>query len=134
MAVVLLGAALGLFGGGLLSDGEANAGDELTVKYPRFLRAHSPFELTIDWLPRRGEATVWISRAFLDRFEIAEIQPAPSAVTVGRDRIYYAFGASEPHARVAVTFRLRAEGGGAFRGRLGSDDDLDVEVRQFAFP
>jgi len=134
MAIALLAAAAGLFGGGGLSDSEARAGDELTVKYPRFFRAHGPFELAVDWLPRHQQASLWISRAFLDDFEIVEIQPIPSAVTASRDRIYYAFGESEPSARVGVTFRLRSERGGTFRGRIGSADDLDVEIRQFAFP
>jgi len=134
MAIALLGAAAGLFGGGGLSDSEARAGDELTVKYPRFFRAHGPFALTVEWLPRQQQASLWISRAFLDDFEIAGIQPAPSAITASRDRIYYAFGASEPTFRVGVTFRLKSERGGSFRGCIGSGDDLAVEIRQFAYP
>jgi hypothetical protein len=135
MAVALVSAAAGLFGGGgVLSESEARAGDDLTVKYPRFFRAHGPFELAVDWLPRQQQASLWISRAFLDDFEVAGIQPAPSGVTASRDRIYYAFAASEPGTRIGVTFRLKSDRGGAFRGRIGSADDRDVEIRQFAFP
>lgn len=134
MGIALFAAAMGLFGGGAFSDSEARAGKELTVKYPRFFRAHGPFELTVDWLPRQQPASLWISRAFLSDFEIAEIQPTPSAVTASGDRIYYAFGASEPSARVGVTFRLKSERGGVFRAHIGSGDDLDVEIQQFAFP
>jgi hypothetical protein len=134
MAAALLCAGAGLFGGGWLSDAEATAGDQLTVKYPRFARAHAPIELAVDWLPRQQEASLWIARAFLDGFEVAEIRPTPSTVTVGHDRIYYTFRTSQPSARVSVTFRLRPAHGGMFRGRIGSDDDLDVEIRQFAFP
>ena len=134
MAGVLLGAGAGLFGGGLLSGGEATAGDELTVTYPRFARAHAPFDLAVEWLPRQLEASLWVSRAFLDDFEIAEIRPTPSAVTAGHDRIFYTFRTSKPNERVGVTFRLKPEHGGAFRGRIGSGDDLAVEVRQLAFP
>jgi hypothetical protein len=79
MVAALLGAGAGLFGGGLLSDSEATAGDELTIDYPRFARAHAPLDVTIDWLPRQEEASLWISRAFLDGFEIAEIRPTPSS-------------------------------------------------------
>lgn len=134
LAIALFAAVAGLFGGGGLSDGEARAGDRLSVTYPRFLRAHSPFELAVDWLPRQQGASLWISRAFLDDFEVAEIQPMPSAVTASGDRIYYMFAVSEPSGRVGVTFRLKSERGGELRGRIGSGDDLDVEIRQFAFP
>jgi hypothetical protein len=113
MAALCAGAGLG---GRLLSDAEATAGDELTVKYPRFARAHAPIDLAVDWLPRQQEASLWISRAFLDGFEIAEIRPAPSTVTIGHDRIHYTFRTSEPSARVGVTFRLKPEHGGAFSG------------------
>lgn len=133
MALVMLGAAAGLFGGGLLTGREATAGDDLTVRYPRFARAHAPFDLAIDWLPRRQDASLWISRAFLDAVEVAEIRPTPSAVTAGHDRIYYTFRTSKPSERVGVMFRLKPEQGGELRGRIGSDD-VEVEIRQFAFP
>jgi hypothetical protein len=133
MAAMLAAAAAGLFGHGWLSESEAAAGGELTVKYSRFGRAHSPLELAIDWLPREQEPALWISRSYLDAFEIDEVRPTPSAVTLAPDRIYYTFRSSEPAARVEVTFMLKAEHGGAYRGRVGIDR-LEVEVRQFVFP
>jgi hypothetical protein len=134
MAAVLAAAAVGLFGNGWLSESEAAVGDELIVKYSRFCRAHSPIELTVDWVPRGQGPTLWIARAYLENFEIEEIRPTPSAVTLEGDRIRYAFRSSEPGARVEVTFRLKAERGGPYRGRIGVDDGLDVEVRQLVFP
>jgi hypothetical protein len=135
MAVVLVAAVIGLFGGpGWLSETEAAIGDELIVKYSRFCRAHSPIELTVVWVPRTQEPALWIARSYLDEFEIEEIRPTPSAVTLETDRIHYAFRSSRPAARVEVTFRLKAEHGGRYRGRIGVDDGLDVEVRQLVFP
>jgi hypothetical protein len=133
MAAILAAAAVGLFGHGWVSDSEASAG-ELTVKYSRFCRAHSPLELTVGWLPRAEESTLWIARSYLDEFEIAEIRPAPSSQTLAGERMYYAFRSSNPGTRVEVTFRLKAEHGGLYRGRLGSDDALAVEIRQLVFP
>jgi hypothetical protein len=134
MAAILAAAAAGLFGHGWLGETEAVAGDELTVEYSRFCRAHSPVELVVDWLPRGQEPALWISRSYLDEFGIAEIRPAPSAVTLDPDRIYYAFRSSTPGARVRVTFMLKAEHGGPYLGRIGVDDGRDVEIRQFVFP
>jgi hypothetical protein len=133
MAAILAAAVVGLFGHGWLSESEAAVGDELIVKYSRFCRAHSPIELTVDWVPRGEQPTLWIARSYLDEFEIEEIRPTPSAVTLEADRIRYAFRSSEPGARAAVTFRLKAERGGPYRGRIGVHG-LDVEVRQLVFP
>ena len=79
------------------------------------------------------EAALSISRSYLDGFEIAEIRPAPSAVTAGPDRTYYTFRTSEPHAHVGVTFTLRPKHGGRFSGTVGSRD-AEVEVRQLVYP
>lgn len=133
MGAVLIAAAAGLFGNGWLSEREVGAGDSFMVRYPRFARAHSPFELGVDWVLRQQEAALSISRAYLDDFEIAEIHPTPSAVTAGPDRIYYTFRASDPHAHVGVTFTLRPKHGGRFSGSVGSRD-ASVEVRQLVYP
>ena len=134
MASAMIAAVAGIFGNGWLSEREVSVADALTVKYPRFCRAHAPFELTVDWSPAQAEATLWISRSYLDRFEIAGIRPTPSAVTLGSDRVYYTFRTVEPGAAVGVSFMLKPKQGGSLSGRLGSDDGLDVEIRQVVFP
>jgi hypothetical protein len=134
MAAILVAAAVGLFGHGWLSDAKAGAGDELVVDYSRFGRAHSPIELAVEWLARGQEPTLWISRPYLDEFEITEIRPTPSAVTLEPDRIVYAFRSGTPEARLAVTFMLKAEHGGRYRGRIGAGDGPAVEIRQFLVP
>jgi hypothetical protein len=134
MAAVLIAALAGLFGNGWLSEREVSAGGALTAKYPRFCRAHAPLELAVEWLPRQEPAALWISRSYLDGFEIAEIRPTPSGVTVDAGRIHYTFHTARPHAPVSVTFTLKPKRGGSFVGRVGLQDELDVEVRHFVFP
>ncbi|HXS80092.1 MAG TPA: hypothetical protein VN818_07390 [Gammaproteobacteria bacterium] len=79
-----------------------------------------------------GAIGFWISRWYHDGCEIAEIRPTPSAVTVDVDRIHYTFRTSKRHAPVSVTLVLKR--GASFIGRVGSEDELDVEVRHFVFP
>lgn|SRR6185503_3805620 len=134
MAAVLIAAAAGLFGNGWLSGREVDAGGVLTAKYPSFCRAHAPLELAVEWLPRQEQAALWISRSYLDGFEIAEIRPTPSGVTVDADRMHYTFRTAKPHTPVSVTFMLKPKRGGSFIGRVGLEDELDVEIRQFVFP
>jgi len=136
MALIVAGAALGMFGNGVLSRVEASAGEIFAVQYPRFFRAHAPLELSVEWLPRQDEVTLWFERSYLDEFEVAEIRPAPAAATADPERIYYTFSVREPGARIGVGFLLKAEHGGVFRGRIGSLDrpEVEVEVHQFVFP
>jgi hypothetical protein len=133
MAVVTAGAAAGAFGRGWLSETQAAAGEELTVRYSRLSRAHMPDELAVDWLPRDGEAVLWIARSYLDEFEVREIRPPPSAVVGSPERIYYTFGALDATARMNVRFTLQASQGGTLRGRLGTND-VEVAIRQLMFP
>jgi hypothetical protein len=134
MAAVLIAAAAGLFGNGWLSEREVSAGGALTAKYPRFGRAHAPLELAVEWLPRQEAAALWISRSYLDGFEITEIRPPPSGVTVDAGRMRYTFRTARPHAPVRVAFMLKPKRGGSFIGRVGLEDELDVEIRHFVFP
>jgi hypothetical protein len=133
MAVIVSGAVGGVFGGGWLSQAQASAGNALTVRYSRLGRAHTPDELAVDWLPRHGEAVLWIERSYLDEFEIREIRPPPASVVGSEERVYYRFPALDAGARVRVRFALQASRGGTLRGRLGADD-AEVAIGQLMFP
>lgn len=133
MAAVITGAAGGVFGRGWLSETQATAGQELTVRYERLSRAHLPQELTVDWRPRDGEAVVWLARSYIDEFEIREIRPPPSAVVGSPDRVYYTFRTFDVTARMNVRFTLVPAQGGTLRGRLGTND-VELTFRQLLFP
>jgi hypothetical protein len=134
MAATTVAAVAGVFGDGPLSGRESAVGGALTVRYPRFSRAHAPLELAIEWLPRQQDAEIWIARSYLDDFAVEEILPPPAAVTVGASRVYYTFRAREPAAPIGARFRLKPKHGGWIDGRIGSPEELEVEVRQFVFP
>lgn len=134
MAAIVAGAVAGVFGNGMLSGVAASAGGSFVVQYPRYFRAHAPFELSVEWLPRQHEATLWFERSYLDGFEVQEVRPPPAAVTADSRRIYYTFPVREPGERVEVGFALEPDHGGVFRGRVGSDDRLEIEIHQFVFP
>jgi hypothetical protein len=133
MAAVGLGAAAGLFGEGWLSrDRVASQG--LAVEYPRFWRAHAPFQLTVEWPASQPETVLWLSRAYIAGFDLAEIEPPPASVAVGMDRIYYAFRARDAETLMTATFTLEPRGAGPLRGALGVDGGPEVEARQWVFP
>jgi hypothetical protein len=134
MAAMICGAAIGVFGNGWLSVVETVGDGELTLRYPRFGRAHTPLDLSIHWRSQDREAVLFIERAYLDHFAIEEVKPPPVAVTVDRERLRYSFRVSNPQVPVAVGFRLRAEHGGRFVGAISVDHERAVGIRLLLFP
>lgn len=133
MAATICASVLGLFGNGWLSV-ETAGNDAMKVRYPRFARAHTPLDFSVEWPARQPEAVLSIERAYLDHFAIEEVRPPPATVTFDRERLRYSFRVSESQMSVAVEFRLRAEHGGRLVGSFRFDEGLEVEVRQFVFP
>jgi hypothetical protein len=134
MATIVCSAVAGLFGDGPFSSVEATAG-ALAARYPRFARAHAPLDVDVEWATTENEADVWIARAYLDEFEIDDVRPAPAAVTLERDRVYYTFRLSGESDRARVSFRLRPEHAGRIGGALGVGSNAEVvELRHLIFP
>jgi hypothetical protein len=134
MTTVIIAAAAGVFGNGWLTEVSDGADASLTIHYPRFHRAHSPFELVAEGTPRQADFVVWIERRYLEKFAVDEIAPEPVVVTADTERIYYTFAARAGSARVTATMRLRAERGGLVSGAIGVEDEVAVDVRQLIFP
>ena len=133
MAAVVIGAAAGVFGGGWLSSVRTTA-ESLTVEYPRFARAHAPFEVKVEWWAAEPETVLWIATSYIDRFDVDEIRPTPVATTAGTGRIYYTFRARATGTRVNATFRLEPRSAGALHGGLGVDRGPEIAARQWVFP
>jgi hypothetical protein len=134
MAAMAVAAGAGLFGNGPLSGRQTSAGDRLAVQYSRFARAHAPLDLTVEWSPGREDAELWVDRSYLDSFAVEEIVPPPVAVSIDASNIHYTFRVRDPTAHVRARFRLKPEHGGRISGRIGSNEELEVEVRHFVFP
>ena len=128
-----IAAALGVFGDGWLSSVEARAG-ALTVRYPRFARAHAPLDIVLEWTPERVETDLRIARSYLDGFEIVAALPAFTGTAVDSRRVYYTFRVRAPQSRLSVRLTLKPERAGRFSGAFGFDDGPEVVIRQFVFP
>lgn len=133
MAATIAAAGIGIFGNGWVSSSEATNGEDAIVRYPRFVRAHAPFVITIDW-HTQGDVVLSIDRAYLEHFAVTEVRPEPTAEAVDAQRIYYSFETRSPADRVSATFELRAHRGGGFDGRIGAGAGADIAIHQFIFP
>lgn len=137
LLLVLVAAALGLFGNGLLGTARASTVDgSLWLEYPRFLRAGSPerLRLVVD-APRAedGRLSVWLDAAYFEGVSLERVMPAPERMVAGSERLTLEFewdGAAGP---VAITFEIVANEAGSIRSRIGSDTRA-VELRQLVYP
>jgi protein-L-isoaspartate(D-aspartate) O-methyltransferase len=133
MALIVAAAVAGVFGGGSMSYVEVTVG-EVAARYPRFARADAPLDLVVEWTPQARDATIWVSRAYLEQFAVEEVRPPPSGTTLSSERIYYTFRTERAGDRIRVVFRLRPDHGGRLGGSLGLDAEPTIELRQLIFP
>jgi hypothetical protein len=97
LTAFVVAAALGLFGGGVLSRAEARSPDgALSIRYERFVRVGAVMRLTVEATgPDRRE--VVISREYFEGLRIDRITPEPASLEVGRDdvRLTFSGGAAD---------------------------------------
>ena len=138
LALVLLAALLGLFGGGPL--GEATAGedvDPIRVHYGRLERRSNPTTLTVELAPEatsEGQARVWIDRNWAERAVIESVEPEPESVEVAPDRLVYVFAVLPGDGPTELEFHLEYEGWGWREGEIGLDGGPSQEFDQFVYP
>jgi len=141
MALVLLAALVGLFGGAGLLGGEAKAGSEdamVSVSYERFLRFMKPTTLQIQLSQeagKEGNVSVWLDREYLDGLQVQQITPQPDAARTGPERLTYVFEVDHLNGPATITFDLLPEQEiGALRGRVGIGAGEQVSFGQFVYP
>ncbi len=137
MGLVLLAAALGLFGRGLFSTATAVCpSGRLSIDYPRAWRIQSPLTLTLRLDPAPSSPTVqlWIEDAFLARAALEQITPPPERVTLGGGRLTYSFGVGPDPGPAVVEVRISPELPGPLPWRLGLAGEPGVRFSQFIHP
>ena len=128
--LLLVAAALGLFGGGPLSDGTARAPGGLAVGYERFARLGASTELDVRLGGARSEGTVAIAQDFLDAYQVTTVVPDPQEVSAGPRRVVYTFARRAP---AEATFTLQPERAGIHRAVIDGPDG-HVRFDQLVYP
>lgn len=137
IALFLVAAVLGVFGGGPLSH-TTSADDEGTfeVEYERFIRSMGKAELTITLRPeavRDGSATVFVSEDLLSKSHIDNIDPEPSSATSSHEGTIYEFGANaESPPVIAITYRSTLVGLTEWTIKAGEGDG--ARLWQLTYP
>lgn len=138
MALLLVAALLGVFGGGPLSHARTGSAGTVELEYDRLLRAAAPTEYRLEIQPgfaADGRLEVRIDQDLVDAMEIASIVPEPESVTAGPGYTRFSFrieaGGRSP-ARVVIGFEPATFG--RFSGALSVDDAAPLTVSHFVFP
>jgi hypothetical protein len=138
MALIILAAILGLFGGGIFTDATLRAeGGLLEVRYERFARHAASANLVLTPGPnamREGSARLWIDREYLNGVQVQTISPEPYSVEAYGDRLVYAFRFDQSDAPIPVSFSLHVVGLGLLQGRVGLEEGPELDFRQFVYP
>lgn len=138
LAILVLLALAGLFGTGPLSSASVDDADgALTAGYERFVRHDGRTTLSIEVagdLSSNGEIDVWLSRDYLDAFEIQTISPEPSDVISADDRVIYVFPVDDSISTLSVSFSLRPQEMGRISCDAGVRDGPSVSFDQISFP
>ncbi|MPZ98566.1 MAG: hypothetical protein GEU80_04355 [Dehalococcoidia bacterium] len=137
MLLIVLGAALGLFGVGPLSEAGAGTDGRLAVDYERFVRFQSETELHVrlsgDALSE-GRATLWLTAGYLDGMRVSQVIPEPESVEVSGDRLTYTFAAAPEATEVGVRFVLLPTRIGGRTGEIGTGHGPGFSLNQFVYP
>jgi hypothetical protein len=135
IAVILLLALLGVFGGGPVSHARIARNDGV-LNYDRFVHANSPTTVRAVVAPSDGTARVAFDRAYLEAMPVDHVRPNPIRVQVSEDSLVYYFEAPAPRS-VEVAFDLRPQEAGRHEGtvRLGTAPGAPpIRYWQFVYP
>ncbi len=137
LAMMIVGAASGLFGGGPLSRSLADdPALPFTIEYERLGRYHSPQTLRLH-LKRSAVAaepfTVWVSDDYAARIRIASASPDPVGVHLDGGGRSYRFSI-DPSADGHIILHFEAEIVGLLTGSIGHDPTHTVRIAQWIYP
>ena len=135
MLLLVIAAAAGVFGEGMLSSASVSDRGELTVEYERFVRYLTPTTLKIH-LPVRFEdkdVQIRINRDFLQAAKIESIVPSPATVVIGDNWLGYNFTVHGP-GPVLIQFDLTHETAGRLSATISASDSAPLSFHQFVYP
>jgi hypothetical protein len=137
LGLIVLAAALGLFGHGLLGRAVVAADDDsVSLDYDRFWRLSSPTRLEFEIRPAQsdGRVELWIDRSYLRAVNVTGFTPEPESVRAGPDRLHFVFELAEAEAPLGITLEVEPNQPWALRGRAGVAGAGEVAFSQFVHP
>jgi hypothetical protein len=140
MAAILIAAAIGLFGHGMLSRAKVEVTDpaqpagKMMVEYERFGRAHSEsqFVLSGPAATPNKRFSLWLPNDYLQDAELVRITPEPSTQELASNGVRYHFPVQD--GPQTVILRFKPERSGRLSGSIRLNDGPPATFDQWIFP
>lgn len=136
--VLVLAAALGLFGHGPVSWTSSSSSDgALEVSYERFGRRGGSQTLVVTADAAAADDGQWVIEIGGDHIEslgVTDIVPEPESSDVTPDGVRYTFVQAEPDADLEATFSVTPDALWSIDGWLRLSNGSTVTIRQFFYP
>jgi hypothetical protein len=126
---IVLSAALGLFGDGILSKKTATA-RSASIEYQRFYRYEARMEVKIELLQFENSNVVSLPKDYLKNFEIESVNPTPESTNFKGDESQFVFNGP---GNGIITFFLVPRKVGSVDGELSVNNDR-FQVSHFIYP
>ena len=137
-ALVILLAALGLFGDGLLSNAQAGQKEgELWLEYQRFERFQHEFRIKVyanENTAANGEIMIQLDRHYLENVEVISVAPAPDSEIKDTDWITYVFKTNGGGSPFTAYFYVAPQKAGPLSGTFRLQNGDPVGFSQFIYP
>ena len=128
--ILVIAAAIGLFGDGLASK-KTQSAQQVTVESERFYRFQAAMQLKISSINTSGsDLTVSFPNDYLKHFEVKSIAPEPARNQFTNNRVQYTFDAT---GDAEITFFLVPQSRGNISGSLNVNDQ-SFQLSHFIFP
>jgi hypothetical protein len=126
---LMLAAALGVFGEGIVSKRKVDLGNA-QVRYDRFFRYEA--EMMLQFMISKGadSSLISFSQDYLKSFRIEQIVPEPKENYIQSGKVYYVFSGSAP---MNIAFYVVPEKAGSLQGEVGVND-ASFDLSQFIYP
>jgi hypothetical protein len=135
MGLILIGAAVGLFGKGWMSEASLQ-NDQFRMEYERFLHSngHTTLRLEIP-VDRQAEGVIAVAfpNSYLHRFRIERIVPEPESSAHGDQTVFW-FTVLKSGQPVTLLFRLEPQEIGKLNGTIHLNGENGYAFHQFVYP
>lgn len=137
MALLLIAALLGVFGGGPLSHGRTGSANTLTVEYDRILRASAPTQyrfLVHPSISAKGVLRLRVDHSLVDPMQLDSIIPEPDSQSAGPSYTEFSFGVEPGTAPVSIVFQFRPATFGRHAGQVSVPGVPPLTIEHFIYP
>lgn len=126
---IMLAAALGVFGHGILSKKVVQL-ENAQATYERFFRYEAEMEIRFSVADGAAPTQVYFSQDYLKNMRIEQIVPEPKESFTRSGSVFFVFGEDTPRE---VSFYLMAEKVGTIQGEVGINN-ANFHLSQFIYP